>query len=64
MVSHQIVNGDEQTTTMTGRVALGAFLRHRIGPSIYLIDELKRVAMVTATCVGLLIFLTVVDRMR
>lgn len=30
----------------------------------YLMDELKRVAMVTATCVGLLIFLTVVDRMR
>ena len=30
----------------------------------YLMDELKRVALVTATCVGLLIFLTVVDRMR
>ncbi len=30
----------------------------------YLIDELKRVALVTATCVGLLVLLTVVDRMR
>jgi hypothetical protein len=30
----------------------------------YLIDELKRVAIVTSTCVGLLLLLTVVDRMR
>ena len=30
----------------------------------YLIGELKRVALVTATCIGLLAFLTVVDRMR
>jgi hypothetical protein len=30
----------------------------------YLIDELKRVAIVTATCIGLLAVLTVVDRMR
>lgn len=30
----------------------------------YLMDELRRVAMVTATCIGLLIFLTVIDRMR
>ena len=30
----------------------------------YLIDELKRVAIVTATCIGLLVMLTIVDRMR
>jgi hypothetical protein len=30
----------------------------------YLMDELRRVGLVTATCVGLLIFLTVVDRIR
>jgi hypothetical protein len=30
----------------------------------YLIDELKRVAVVTATCISLLVLLTVVDRMR
>ena len=30
----------------------------------YLIGELKRVAGVTATCIGLLVILTIVDRMR
>jgi hypothetical protein len=30
----------------------------------YLLDELKRVALVSGTCIGLLIFLTVVDHLR
>lgn len=30
----------------------------------YVMAELRRVGLVTATCIGLLIFLTIVDRMR
>jgi len=47
-----------------GTVAASRPLRLVEREAPYLIDELKRVALVTATCVGLLIFLTVVDRMR
>jgi hypothetical protein len=54
------------TATEIGTSTLGtsrpARLVEREAP--YLIDELKRVAIVTATCIGLLAVLTVVDRMR
>ena len=59
---------EEQQFTAEGRVVVpsGASRPQRLveREAPYLIDELKRIALVSGTCIGLLIFLTVVDRMR
>ena len=63
--------GDEQgiaasaaRPALTGSLAASRPNRLVEREAPYLMDELRRVALVTATCVGLLIFLTIVDRMR
>ena len=48
--------------TSTQRLSRPARLVEREAP--YMIDELKRIALVSATCIGLLVLLTVVDKMR
>lgn len=48
--------------TSTQRLSRPARLVEREAP--YMIDELKRIALVSGTCIGLLVLLTVVDKMR
>lgn len=60
----QLAGAPSERATLGTTVAASRPLRLVEREAPYLMDELKRVALVTATCVGLLIFLTVVDRMR